>query len=156
MKKLIAMLLTVALVCALAACGSAPAEPQEETEPAETTEAAETAEVTEKNMSPEDAKYQIEVAMQHLLEEAYGDKVTDAEKAPVNEAIAKLRETLKGSDVAAIKADTEALQKAFYPLAEKIYQQAQAQQGADTNANAGQNGTDANGNYYSNDFEDKT
>ena len=78
MKKLIAMLLTVALVCALAACGSAPAEPQEETEPAETTEAAETAEVTEKNMSPEDAKYQIEVAMQHLLEEAYGDKVTDA------------------------------------------------------------------------------
>lgn len=75
MKKLIGMLLTIALVCALAACGSAPAEPQEETEPAETTE---TTEVTEKNMSPEDAEHEIEVAMQYLLEEAYGDKVNDA------------------------------------------------------------------------------
>ncbi len=75
MKKLITLLLTLALVCALAACGAAPAEQQEETEPAET---AETAEVTEKTMSPEDAEYQIEVAMQYLLEEAYGDKVNDA------------------------------------------------------------------------------
>ena len=28
--------------------------------------------------NPEEAKYQIEVAMQYLLEEAYGDKVNDA------------------------------------------------------------------------------
>ncbi len=108
-------------------------------------------EAVETRNQAENAIFQTEKSLNDL-----GDKVTDAEKAPVNEAIAKLRETLKGSDVAAIKADTEALQKAFYPLAEKLYQQAQAQQGADPNANAGQNGTDANGNYYSNDFEDKT
>ena len=84
-----------------------------------------------------------------------GDKVSDADKAPVTAAIEKLRETLKNGDTEAIKADTEALTKAFYPIAEKLYQ-AEAQNGADAGANAG--GTGADGNYYGtdNDFEDKT
>ena len=78
-----------------------------------------------------------------------GDKVTDSDKAPVNDAIAKLEETVKGGNTEAIKADTEALQKAFYPIAEKIYkEQASAQgQGAE---NPG------DGNYYDAGFEDKT
>ena len=83
-----------------------------------------------------------------------GDKVTDAEKAPVNEAIEKLKKTLEGGNVDAIKADTEALQKAFYPIAEKLYKEAQAN-GAGAEGAQGA-GTDANGNYYGADFEDKT
>ena len=82
-----------------------------------------------------------------------GDKVTEADKAPVNEAIEKLKATIQGGNTEAIKADTEALQKAFYPIAEKLYQ-AQGAQG-----DAGQQGgAGADGNYYGSDadFEDKT
>ena len=53
-----------------------------------------------------------------------GDKVSEEEKAPVLAAIEKLKELNKGTDVEAIKAGTEELQKAFYPIAEKLYQQA--------------------------------
>ena len=89
-----------------------------------------------------------------------GDKVTEAEKAPVTAAIEKLKETIKSGDTDAIKADTEALEKSFYAISEKLYAQAQnAQGGADAGAGA-QNGgaqTDENGNtYYNADFEDKT
>jgi molecular chaperone DnaK len=81
-----------------------------------------------------------------------GDKVSDSEKAPVNDAIAKLRETIKGGNTDAIKADTEALQKAFYPIAEKLYQsQAQNQQ----QGNPGESYSDGQ-NYYDAGFEDKT
>ena len=81
-----------------------------------------------------------------------GDKVSDSDKAPVNDAIAKLKETIKGGNTEAIKADTEALQKAFYPIAEKLYQEQAAQQGA--NPEGGAQGAD--GNYYDAGFEDKT
>ena len=62
--------------------------------------------------------YQAEKAMTDL-----GDKVSESEKAPVQAAITKLKETLKGNDLEAIKADTEAVQKAFYAISEKLYQQ---------------------------------
>ena len=81
-----------------------------------------------------------------------GDKVSDSDKAPVTEAIEKLKATIATGNTEAIKADTEALQKAFYPIAEKIYQaNAGAQDGA-------QGSTGADGNYYGSDsdFEDKT
>ena len=81
-----------------------------------------------------------------------GDKVTADEKASVESAIAKLKETVKTDDTAAIKADTEALEKAFYALSEKLYAQSgAAQQGADPNAGQGGDGT-----YYNADYEDKT
>ena len=99
-----------------------------------------------RNMA-ENSIFQMEKSMTEL-----GDKITDDDKKPVNEAIEKLRETLKGNDTEAIKADTEALQKAFYPIAEKLYKaQAEAAQGAE-----GASGTDADGNYYDAGFEDKT
>ena len=82
-----------------------------------------------------------------------GDKVSDSDKAPVKDAIEKLKETIKNGDAEAIKADTEALEKAFYPIAEKMYAQTQGQPGAE------QGGTEqsADGNtYYSSDFEDKS
>ena len=69
--------------------------------------------------------FQIEKSMTEL-----GDKVTEDEKKPVTEAIEKLKTTIAGGDTEAIKADTDALQKAFYPIAEKIYAQAQQEAGA--------------------------
>ena len=89
-----------------------------------------------------------------------GDKVSEEEKAPVKAAIEKLKATVATGDTTAIKADTEALEKAFSAIAEKLYSQAQAQQGAqggagfDPNAGA-QGGADGN-TYYNADFEDKT
>ncbi len=79
-----------------------------------------------------------------------GDKFTDSDKTDVLAAIEKLKETIKGGDTEAIKADTEALEKSFYPLAEKLYKEAAAAQGA----NAGAGGED--GTVYNADFEDKT
>ena len=52
-----------------------------------------------------------------------GDKVPESELTGVKAAIEKLKETLKGDDTAAIKADTEALTQAFYAVSEKLYQQ---------------------------------
>ena len=80
-----------------------------------------------------------------------GDKITDGDKAPVNEAIAKLRETINTGNTEAIKADTDALQKAFYPIAEKLYKEQAAQNGAN---DSGAQSSD--GNYYDAGFEDKT
>ena len=104
-------------------------------------------ESVETKNNAENMIFQIEKSMGDL-----GDKITDSEKAPVNEAIEKLKATIATGDTEAIKADTEALQKAFYPLAEKLYQQTQGANdatGADAGANAG-------GDVYGADFEDKT
>ena len=104
-------------------------------------------EAVEVKNQAESAIFQMEKSLGEL-----GDKVTEDEKAPVNAAIEKLKETLKGGDTEAIKADTDALQKAFYPIAEKIYREQAAAQGADGAANGGAEG----GDYYGADFEDKT
>ena len=85
-----------------------------------------------------------------------GDKFTEADKAPVNEAIDHLKETLKGSDVDAIKADSEALEKAFYPLAEKLYAASGAAGAGDAGAGAGAGAPGGDSTIYGTDFEDKT
>ena len=82
-----------------------------------------------------------------------GDKVTEDEKKPVLDAIEKLKETVKGNNTDAIKADTEALEKSFYAISEKLYKAAQEAQGA---TGAGDAGQGADGTYYNTDFEDKT
>lgn len=85
-----------------------------------------------------------------------GDKASEEEKAEVRSAIDNLRKTLSGGDTEAIKRDTEALQKAFYSLSEKLYRQA----GGDTNANNGGNydgtNTTDGDTYYNAEYEDKT
>ena len=81
-----------------------------------------------------------------------GDKVTEDEKKPVLDAIEKLKETVKGNNTEAIKADTEALEKSFYAISEKLYKAAQEAQGAQ---GAGPE-QGADGTYYNTDFEDKT
>ena len=102
-------------------------------------------EAVETKNAAENMIFQIEKSMNDL-----GDKLTDADKAPVNAAIEKLKATVATGDTEAIKADTENLQKAFYPIAEKIYQQ-QPENGAAGGATA-----DENGDVYGADFEDKT
>ena len=66
-----------------------------------------------------------------------GDKVTADEKAKINSAKEALQEALKGDDTDDIKAKTEALTQAFYPVSSRIYQEAQAQQQAAGAAGAG-------------------
>ena len=56
-----------------------------------------------------------------------GDKVSEEEKAPILAAAEKLKELNKGTDIEAIKAASEELQKAFYAVSEKLYQQANPQ-----------------------------
>ena len=72
-----------------------------------------------------------------------GDKVTAEDKAPVEAAIEKLKEAQKGTDVAAIKAATDEVQKAFYAVSEKLYKNAAPQ--GDPNAAAGAQGAPNNG-----------
>ena len=87
-----------------------------------------------------------------------GDKATEDEKKPVKEAIEKLKETVKGGDNAAIKADMEALEKSFYPIAQKLYASQAQNQGAQSDAGANDTGAGQqkdDGAYYA-DFEDKT
>ena len=90
--------------------------------------------------------YQTEKA----LEDAK-DKIDASDKANVEAALNKLKDALKGTDIEAIKAATEEATKAFYPVAEKMYQQSgQAGQagpdmgGADFGGQAGGTNTDPN------------
>ncbi|MBR5791769.1 MAG: Hsp70 family protein, partial [Ruminiclostridium sp.] len=66
------------------------------------------------------------------------DKLDPAEVSDIEAGIAKVKETLQGSDIEAIKAATDALTQSFYKVSEKMYQQAQqAQGGADMGGCAG-------------------
>ena len=83
-----------------------------------------------------------------------GDKVSDADKEPVKAALEDLKNTIPGGNTEDIKAKTEALEKAFYALSEKLYaQQAPNGNPGDMGGN-GANGGD--GTYYNADYEDKT
>ena len=79
--------------------------------------------------------YQTEKA----LEEA-GGKIDANDKASVEAALNKLKEALKGTDTQAIKDATEEATKAFYPIAEKMYAQANPQ--GDPNAGGFTGGSD--------------
>ncbi len=82
-----------------------------------------------------------------------GDKIPADEKAKVQSAIDKLKETLKGQDTAAIKADTEALTQAFYAVSEKLYQQNNPQGGAAGDMGGQQGGSDGGQQYYDADYK---
>ena len=88
--------------------------------------------ITAKN-NAEALIYQAEKTIKELGDKADAGKVKEA-----NDAIAKLKETLKGDDTEKIKADAEALTKPLHELTEKLYQQAQqAQQAQQQAQNAG-------------------
>ena len=90
--------------------------------------------------------YQCEKTLEEM-----GDKLGADEKAEVQAKVDALKEALKGTDTADIKAKQEELTKAFYAVSEKMYQQAAPQDGAapqgDTGADAGADG------YYNGDVQ---
>ena len=81
--------------------------------------------------------YQTEKTLNEL-----GDKLSDSDKASVQAAVDKLKEEMKGSDTAAIKAATEEVQKAFYAVSEKLYQQTGVQGQPQQPQQGGSNGSD--------------
>ena len=62
----------------------------------------------------------------------YGDKVSEEDRNAIQQAIDKPKESLKGENIEAIKADTEALTQASHKLAEAMYAQAAAEQATST------------------------
>ena len=56
-----------------------------------------------------------------------GDKISADEKASIQSAVDNLKEVNKGNDIQAIKDATDAVQKAFYAVSEKLYQNAAPQ-----------------------------
>ena len=77
--------------------------------------------ITAKN-NAEALIYQAEKTVKDL-----GDKVDPAKVKEINDAVAKLKETLKGDDTEKIKADADALTKPLHELTENLYKQAQQQ-----------------------------
>ena len=75
-------------------------------------------------------------ATKKTVEEA-GDKATDEEKEAINTAIAELEEALKDDDKESIEAKTTALTEASSALAQKMYADAAAAEGAENAADAG-------------------
>ncbi len=69
-----------------------------------------------------------------------GGKITEQEKSEIQSAVDKLKELNKGTDIAAIKAATEDVQKAFYKVSEKLYQQSGPQGGAQGGQKPGDDG----------------
>ncbi|MGV8905551.1 MAG: molecular chaperone DnaK [Acetobacterium sp.] len=65
--------------------------------------------------------YQTEQSLKDM-----GDKASDEEKEKVEAAITELRTVSEGDDVEAITKATESLNEAFYPLAQKMYEEAAA------------------------------
>ena len=78
--------------------------------------------------------------------EDMGDKLDAGDKANVESALGKLKETLKGNDTEAIKNATEELTKAFYAVSEKLYQQNGQQAGGPDMGGANFGGGQAGGN----------
>ena len=79
--------------------------------------------------------YQTEKTLSEL-----GDKISAEDKASIESAVEELKEKNKGNDVAAIKEATDKVQKAFYAVSEKLYQQ--APQGGDAPNGAAPGGND--------------
>ncbi len=84
----------------------------------------------------------------------FGDKITEEEKQKIQTAKEALREALKGTDVEAIKAKQEALQKEIFAVSEKVYKEAAAAQQAQQGQQAANEGGENKSNVYDTDFTD--
>ena len=102
-----------------------------------TADAERTKELETRN-SADSLTYQVE----KLLREA-GDKIGGDDKANIEAAIAKVKENLAGTDLAAIEASVEALTQASHKLAEAMYAAGGGAPGAPPGAEAAASGNDA-------------
>ncbi len=78
-------------------------------------------ELAEARNQAEHAIYQLEKTMQEN-----GDKLTEQDRKPLEDQIAKLRELIKGEDAAAIKSALSELEQAAQALSKVLYEKAQA------------------------------
>ena len=85
-----------------------------------------------------------------------GDKIPESELGDVRNALRKLKETVKTDNTDAIKADTEALEQAFYKVSEKLYSQQQGANPGQGAAGGAQGNAGGDQTYYDPGFEDKT
>ena len=93
--------------------------------------------------------YQTEKTLNEL-----GDKISASEKTDVQAALEELKEKNKGSDVEAIKAATDKVQKAFYAISEKLYKNAAPQEGAPTDGGSNDSNGGNDGGVVDADFEE--
>lgn len=70
-------------------------------------------------------------SIERAFKDVPADKITEDEKKPVIDAIAKVREVIKTDDIDKIKSEVEAMNKLYEPLATKLY----AANGGATDAN---------------------
>ena len=89
--------------------------------------------------------YQTEKTLKEM-----GDKISDADKQKIEDAVAELKKALESNNTEEIKAKTEALKQASYKMAEEMYK-AQGASGAQPRADAGAAGSDAGASAGSSD-----
>ncbi len=95
--------------------------------------------------------YQTEKSLKDMA-----DKISDTDKASVETELNAVKEALKGTDTAAIKAATEALTTAFYAVSQKLYEQAGAagaKSGQPDMGNPGAGSTGGADDVYNADFK---
>ncbi len=88
----------------------------------------------------------------------YGDKISDTEKANIEQAMADLKAVMSSDDIEDIKAKTEALQQAAYKLAEEMYKataapQAEPGEGPDADSSSSTTGKDEDDGVEDADYE---
>jgi molecular chaperone DnaK len=88
-------------------------------------------EVAEARNKGENLIYQLEKTMRDQ-----GDKLTDADREPLQKSIEKLRGTLSGSDIGAIKSATSELEQASQAFSKTVYERASAASGAGASGSA--------------------
>ena len=66
-----------------------------------------------------------------------GDKITDEDKKPIEDAVEQLRQANGGSDIDEIKTAIETMNKAWEPVAQKMYQAEQSQTAQEEPESAG-------------------
>ena len=92
-----------------------------------------------------DAKNQAE-AIIHSAEKGIvdaGDKITDEERGPVEEAIKELKEVIDGEDLSVLQEKTATLSQAAMKIGEKLYQEEQAASEASNGAEENKSPEDA-------------
>lgn len=87
----------------------------------------------------------------------FGDKIPDAEKGKIEEALKNLKEAHQKQDMPAVESGTEALNQAWAAASEHIsnaQQQQQQQPGADANAGGGEQGASTDDEVTDVDYEE--
>ena len=112
--------------------------------------------IIEARNNADSTAYQAEQQIKEL-----GDQVGADDKAKVENAIAELKEKAQGDDPEVIRAAIDKVNEALYPIAQKMYEQAQAQQqaaGAQAGPDMGgaQGGNNGDDNVEDASYEDVT